>query len=116
MQIGIVSGLPPLQAGRKVTIYSPARTAGQQGVSQTALGEQEGGRCRSSFVWRPHTLEPVAPAPPARPAACKPAQAGTLGTPLCQRRHPCQRMAGHDAPATAPRSPIHAACPARPNP
>lgn len=40
MQIGIVSGLPPLQAGRKVTIYSPARTAGQQGVSQTALGER----------------------------------------------------------------------------
>lgn len=37
-EIGIVSGLPPLQAGRKVTIYSPARTAGQQGVSQTALG------------------------------------------------------------------------------
>ncbi|PSC73174.1 NADH dehydrogenase [ubiquinone] iron-sulfur mitochondrial [Micractinium conductrix] len=37
-EIQIVSGLPPLQQGRKVTIYSPARTAGQQGVSQTAAG------------------------------------------------------------------------------
>ncbi|KAL4855981.1 NADH dehydrogenase [ubiquinone] iron-sulfur protein 4 [Chlorella vulgaris] len=37
-EMGISSGLPPLQTGRKVTIYSPARTAGQQGVSQTAAG------------------------------------------------------------------------------
>jgi len=37
-EIGIVSGLPPLAAGRKVVIYSPARTAGQQGLSQTAEG------------------------------------------------------------------------------
>lgn len=37
-EVGISSGNPPLDAGRKVTIYSPARTAGQQGVSQTALG------------------------------------------------------------------------------
>ena len=34
----MVSGLPPLDIGRKVTIYSPARTAGQQGLSQTAAG------------------------------------------------------------------------------
>ena len=37
-EVGIVSGLPPLQVGRKVTIYAPARTASQQGVAQTALG------------------------------------------------------------------------------
>lgn len=37
-EIGVVSGLPPLAVGRKVTIYSPARTAGQQGISQTAIG------------------------------------------------------------------------------
>ncbi|EFN57098.1 hypothetical protein CHLNCDRAFT_143905 [Chlorella variabilis] len=37
-EVGIVSGLPPLEVGRKVVIYSPARTAGQQGVSQTAAG------------------------------------------------------------------------------
>ena len=38
-EMGIVSGLPPLPAGQKVTIYAPARTASQQGVAQTALSE-----------------------------------------------------------------------------
>ncbi|KAI7837368.1 hypothetical protein COHA_008807 [Chlorella ohadii] len=37
-EIAVVSGLPPLDVGRKVIIYSPARTAGQQGISQTAIG------------------------------------------------------------------------------
>ena len=37
-EVGVVSGLPPLEAGRKVTIYSPARTAGQQGLNGTAAG------------------------------------------------------------------------------
>ena len=38
-EVPIISGVPPLQQGRRVTIYSPARTAGQQGISQTAAGE-----------------------------------------------------------------------------
>lgn len=37
-EVAISSGLPPLDVGRKVTIYAPARTASQQGVAQTALG------------------------------------------------------------------------------
>lgn len=47
-EIGIVSGLPHLDEGRKVTIYSPARTAGQQGISQTAAGAYAG--CGRSAV------------------------------------------------------------------
>ncbi len=37
-EIGVITGMPPLDIGRKVTIYSPARTAGQQGLADTAAG------------------------------------------------------------------------------
>lgn len=50
-EVGIVSGLPPLEVGRKVVIYSPARTAGQQGVSQTAAGASAAGRQECCCSW-----------------------------------------------------------------
>eukprot|EP00887_Chlorella_sp_A99_P003626 scaffold7.g3626.t1 len=37
-ELAAANGVPRMQPGRKVIIYTPARTAGQQGISQTAAG------------------------------------------------------------------------------
>lgn len=94
-----MSGLPPLPAGRKVTIYSPARTAGQQGVSQTAAG--------ATFRRRPPRRSPARahpPPPPALTATCAPSPPPrTLIPPLCRRRRgledPAREQGQVDQPA-----------------
>lgn len=65
-----MSGLPPLATQRKVTIYSPARTAAQQGVSQTAAGAHARRLRPPALLAAAAACRCLPPAAFSHPAAC----------------------------------------------